>query len=358
MGEVIRKMKDGRFIGWYIRFHDSDGKRKTRATKTTSFNDAKRILIEIEARVGRGKLGIADRPQRIIVAQLVERWVEEYDPNTRDRRKWSIKARHEISPMLPLLGMDACTFRAAEALTLSRSLSERYQANTIRRKLALLSTVFHWGMRKGIVAANPFAGVRQPQPVSRVEYLAREEVRQLLAAADARSDMRGAVFAVAIRLAVCSGLRVGEIFGLTWRDVDFSTGLITVAHSYRSTTKSGKTRHVPMTDDLATALRTWRSQCPFTKEGVVCPILLSGSTHWHQSTRRPCLKSLYKRAGLAIPASPWHALRHTFASHFLMSGGGLLTLKTLLGHSDLKMTSIYAHLSSDHLAAEVKRLKF
>ena len=41
-----------------------------------------------------------------------------------------------------------------------------------------------------------------------------------------------------------------------------------------------------------------------------------------------------------------------------MSGGGLLTLKTLLGHSDLKMTSIYAHLSSDHVAAEVKRLKF
>ena len=358
MGEVIRKMKGGRFIGWYIRFHDSDGKRKTRATKATSAADAKRILTELEARVGRGKLGIAERPEHIIVAELVERWVEEYDPNTRDRRKWTMKTRHEVSPMLPLLGMDTATFRAAEAVKLVRKLSERYQANTVRKKLSVLSTAFHWGVRQGLVTTNPFDGIRQPKAVSRIEYLARDEVRQLLAAADERTDPRGAVFAVAIRLGVFAGLRVGEIFGLKWRDVDFSTGLITVAHSYRSTTKSGKARHIPMTDDLATALRAWRSLCPTTKEGVVCPIVFSGSSHWHQSTRRPCPKSLYKRAGLAIPASPWHALRHTFASHFLMAGGGLLTLQTLLGHSDLKMTSIYAHLSSDHVAAEVKRLKF
>jgi hypothetical protein len=54
----------------------------------------------------------------------------------------------------------------------------------------------------------------------------------------------------------------------------------------------------------------------------------------------------------------WHGLRHSFASHFMMSGGNILTLQKLLGHSDIKMTLIYSHLAPDHLAAEVARKSF
>ncbi len=54
----------------------------------------------------------------------------------------------------------------------------------------------------------------------------------------------------------------------------------------------------------------------------------------------------------------WHALRHTFASHYMMSGGNILTLQKILGHSDIKMTMIYAHLAPDYLGDEMDRLKF
>lgn len=357
MGEVIRKLKSGKFIGWYIRFKDSDGKRKTRATQATSAADAKRILVELEARAGRGKLGVVERPQSIAVTQLIERWLEEYDPRTRDRRKWARKVRHEIGVLFPLLSQDATTFRTADATKFVRALSERYQATTIRKKIAVLSTAFSWAVKQDIVAVNPFSGIRQPSPVSRVEYLTREEVRKLLAAADARTDPRGAVLAVAVRLGVYAGLRAGEIFGLTWRHVDFDRCVLTIAHSYRSATKTGKTRHIPMSDELQAVLRSWRSRCPAVPEGVVCPLFTERSG-WSQAVRRPNVQSLYAQAGVTAPASPWHALRHTFASHFLMSGGGLLSLQHLLGHSDLKMTSMYAHLSSDHIAAEVKRLNY
>jgi site-specific recombinase XerD len=55
---------------------------------------------------------------------------------------------------------------------------------------------------------------------------------------------------------------------------------------------------------------------------------------------------------------PWHLLRHTFASHFVMSGGNILALQKILGHSDVKMTMIYAHLAPDYLGQEMERVSY
>ena len=54
----------------------------------------------------------------------------------------------------------------------------------------------------------------------------------------------------------------------------------------------------------------------------------------------------------------FHDLRHTFASHFMMAGGNILSLRDLLGHHDIKVTQKYAHLAPDHLAAEAARVSF
>jgi site-specific recombinase XerD len=54
----------------------------------------------------------------------------------------------------------------------------------------------------------------------------------------------------------------------------------------------------------------------------------------------------------------FHDLRHTFASHFMMSGGGILTLQQLLGHHDVKVTMKYAHLAPHFMASEVARVNF
>jgi site-specific recombinase XerD len=70
------------------------------------------------------------------------------------------------------------------------------------------------------------------------------------------------------------------------------------------------------------------------------------------------IHDLYRAAGLTVPAAPWHCLRHSFASNFLMSGGHLVALSRLLGHTDLKTTQVYAHLSPDFLAEQLDKLKF
>ncbi len=70
------------------------------------------------------------------------------------------------------------------------------------------------------------------------------------------------------------------------------------------------------------------------------------------------LPQLLELAGVRVPVHPWHAMRHTFASHYVMQGGNILALQKILGHSDVKVTMIYAHLAPDFLGTEMERVRF
>jgi site-specific recombinase XerD len=70
------------------------------------------------------------------------------------------------------------------------------------------------------------------------------------------------------------------------------------------------------------------------------------------------LKALLAAAGCPPLRRGWHALRHTFASAFIRSGGHLLALQQILGHRDVKMTQIYAHLAPDFLARDMERIRY
>mgnify|MGYP003379764469 CR=1 FL=1 len=65
-----------------------------------------------------------------------------------------------------------------------------------------------------------------------------------------------------------------------------------------------------------------------------------------------------EQAGCHPLQRSWHALRHTFASHFVMSGGSILALQKILGHHDIKQTMTYAHLAPEFLGDEMDRIKF
>lgn len=66
---------------------------------------------------------------------------------------------------------------------------------------------------------------------------------------------------------------------------------------------------------------------------------------------RSAFRSAYERCGFDTPRQLTHILRHTFASHFMMAGGDILTLQRILGHSSIQVTMRYAHLSPSHLQA-------
>lgn len=242
MGEVIRKVKGKRFLGWYLRFIDADGRRKQRASGQPSFAEAKRMLAEIEARIARGKMGVPERDEvtTMTLAQFSERYLAEYDsPKIRDRDGWAVRRRGNLMPLLKMWGqLPAASLTPAQAERIRNGLIRKYKPNSASTILAAAHCLFAWGVEQKLVEENPFAKVKKPAREARVEFLTKDDARQLIEAAERRADLRGGVFAVAFRLGLYAGLRAGEIFGLRWTDVDLGRGTLTVRRSFHGPTKS------------------------------------------------------------------------------------------------------------------------
>ncbi len=137
-------------------------------------------------------------------------------------------------------------------------------------------------------------------------------------------------------IAINTGLRLGELIGLTWDRVDLSRGVIRL-----EITKSGKRREVPLNEGSYRALVSLGPK----DNGRV----------FHTRYIKPAYNNAVTTAKL--DDVNFHTLRHTFASWAVMRGVTLKELQELLGHSTLAMTMRYAHLAPEHLRTAVARLE-
>lgn len=369
MGEVIRKTKDGRFLGWYVRFVDSDGRRKQRASHQPTAVLARKMLVEIEARVARGKAGLEEADAAdLTLGALFDAFLARFSsPRIKDMTRYRLRLgvllRRVGKCAPPLTRIKATELRPAHVAQIRDLLSRHYPSGTVRNTLAGLSAVFSWAVREGLLERNPAHRVEQPPPPQRVdEWLDADEIRRLLAEAEARGRtcLLWRSRHIGIALGVYLGLRRGEIFGLRWRDLDLVRGRVTVARSYLTTPKNGKARHLKLPSALQMLLAAWRPSCPATSEGLVVPVRSrDGIWKLSEATNAPRgLPDLLKSAGCRPLSRCWHGLRHSFASNFLAQGGSLLALQRILGHSEVRTTMVYAHLSNEFLDAEIERLKY
>ena len=364
MGDIIRKTKGGRFLGWYVRYIDSDGRRKQRASHQPTRDLARRFLVEIEARVARGQVGLQEPPPPApTVATLIERFLTEYSrPKIKDLTSYRTHARKNLRRALPLLGS-----RRADAVTphdiarLRDALGRSHAPASVRVTLATMAAMYAWAQRQGIVPENPLRGVERPAATSSLDFFSHDEVERILKLAHERAEngtLRRKLLAACAHLAIHTGLRKGELLGLRWQDIDFHTRRLTVARSYNGTPKSGNPRPLRLPSACIPILQAWKKECPITPAGLLFPVIGGTDASMHNTHAKLGLPRLLQAAGCRVPAHPWHALRHTFASHFIMQGGNILTLQKILGHSDVKMTLVYAHLAPEFLAEEMDRLKF
>ena len=367
MGDIIRKKRNGRFIGFYIRWVDVDGTRRQRASHQPTLALAKKMLVEIEAKVARGQAGLeVAKPQTesLTVSALCMRWLEECGgPQIKDLTRYRSTAQTALRRVLPLIGnVQASSLKLVDLERLRNQLCTRYRSNTVRAALRPLGTCLSWAVRVGLLAQSPQKGLELPRRESSLEYLTLDEARRLLSLAEerARTTDRAVDWsrAVAIAIALRQGLRRGEIFGLRWQDIDLASGRMSVMRSYRQTPKSGLVRHLPLHSALIPLLTDWQSRCPKTPERLVCPVQTKQG--FGMSGRRVAhgLPKLLRDAACQPLTRGFHALRHTFASQFIMQGGNILTLQKLLGHADLRMTLIYSHLAPDFLSQELERLRY
>jgi integrase len=371
MGEIIRKTKAGKFIGWYIRYIDADGRRKQRASKQPSHAEARRMLIEVEARIARGLVGIEERSSDgPTVAELFDRFVAEYrNPKLKNHLGYQRRVRMLLNRVAKVAQhFVKRSLRAVDQEQVAKvreALSRHYPAGTVRTTFIAMSSAMSWAVREKLLTVNPVRGVaRPPAPAPQLDFMTTAEVKKLLEEAERRARsasgrLRQAWWSrwVGIAIALHTGMRKGEVLGLRWRDVDLEGQRLTVACSYATTTKSGKPRHLKLPSPLASSLSEWRQIAPESEQ--VFPVFAGGK--WQMAHDTACnhgLVALLRAAGCRVLPRPWHLLRHTFASHFMQSGGSLLALSQILGHADIKTTQIYAHLGRDFLDGEMERVRY
>jgi integrase len=215
--------------------------------------------------------------------------------------------------------------------------------------LTPLSGIFRFAVRKGWRSDNPIRNLEadeKPAIESRQKRILEEkEIRQLI-------EQTPAKYRPVIRTAVFTGLRLGELLGLKWSDVDFGAGMIRVQRQLtqqgelaQPKTASGK-RQVVVFPDLARYLREHRLSSPFSAEGDFVFATREGTPFLQGNvTKRGLDKGAAKLNRVGEPKLRMHDLRHCFASMLIAAGADVVFVARQLGHANPAITlRVYAHL--------------
>lgn len=212
---------------------------------------------------------------------------------------------------------------------------QKWAPATPNRYRALLSLTYRLAIRNGKVKENPARLVpHRLEDNARIRFLSAVEETALRGAIEAKCPERLPEFVLALN----TGLRLSEQYGLLWENVSLPLRILTIPRS-----KNGTMRHVPLNQAAVKALDTLRKQHPTSE--LVC----GGARE-----PRRWFEPVHKDA--KVPNFSWHCLRHTFASRLVMAGVDIRTVQELLGHKTIGMTVRYSHLAPKHTLAAVERL--
>jgi integrase/recombinase XerC len=217
------------------------------------------------------------------------------------------------------------------------------------RKLSAVKRLVRHLLEQRALAADPAAGLQAPKADRRLpNHLSVDDTFRLLEAPDAATPA-GLRDRALLEVTYSCGLRVSELVGLNWSDVDASLSVVRVRG------KGRKERIVPVGDTALAALAAYRAQVP-----ALCRARAprdADAVFLNQRGGRLTVRSVARivdrctlTGGVASKVSP-HALRHSFATHLLGAGADLRAIQEMLGHASLSTTQKYTHVDLDQLMA-------
>jgi integrase len=295
-----------------------------------------KALLQIEPQKPKGAgITLAQAADRYLVSKARKRTIEA------DRRQLEL-LKAEFGAETPLAEITARRISEYKARRLAavrkigegeKTVERRLTAAAVNRPLALIRHLLRLAHEEWEAIDNVPRIRLEKEPQGRLRWLTEVEITRLL---DAAAKSRNKELRTAVILGLNTGLRRGELLGLTWERVDLSRGVIRL-----ELTKSGRRREVPMNGDSYQAL-----------VGL-------GPKAAGRVFKTRYIQTAYNNAidAAQLDDVTFHTLRHTFASLAVMRGVTLKELQELLGHSSLAMTMRYAHLAPEHLRTAVSRLE-
>jgi len=220
----------------------------------------------------------------------------------------------------------------------------RYGRRTLHNHVSALRTFCRYWRAQGRLARNPFAGAPLPKREKRLPLFLTEDQAGTLLASPLRLLENGGCDAftawrdrLAMEILYGGGLRVSELVGLTYGDIDADSGTARVLG------KGRKVRVCPLGTVASAVLARFRSglaPAAGPKDPVICTARGDALTPRFVQLM---LKRHLALAGLPLDLTP-HKLRHSFATHLLNAGADLRIVQELLGHAQLTTTQVYTHV--------------
>ena len=222
---------------------------------------------------------------------------------------------------------------------LARLKEKNLKSRTVYRKISCLRSFFKFLAREGYIKANPVLSLVSPKQEKHLpSFLTEEEMAKLLEAPSAGDD-RGLRDRAILETFYSTGMRIGELVGLSLEDLDFIGGVV------KAKGKGKKERLVPIGEKALTAIKDY-----LDKRGKPADAVFLNKNGGRLSDRgvRNIVSKYIRITSLRQGISP-HTFRHSFATHLLNRGADLRTVQELLGHANLSSTQIYTHLTTERL---------
>jgi integrase len=339
-GSIFQR-KDGRWqatldLGW------RGGKRIRRSyyrkTRKAAHDALRQALRELEA-------GVAPGRRSDTVGAYLLGWLDSTTVRPTTRRRYEQIVANQLIPHLGRIPLAKLTPTDVEAML--HELAADLAPRSVHHVRAVLRTALTRAVRHGLLARNVSALSAAPaMPRREAQSLSTDQVRLLLEA------IEGHPMRALIVLALATGLRSGELRGLQWSDIDWTTGTVTVRRSLQRVDgafialepkTAASRRTLPLPTVALEALREhrrWQTEAPI---GSAYVFTQPNGQPLHPTTAWRALQLVLGIA--ALPAMPFHALRHTAASLLLAEGVHPRVVMELLGHSTIRLTmDTYSHV--------------
>ena len=331
---AIDKLPSGR---WRVRWREHANGPQRQATFARR-TDAQRHLDGIRHDLARGTY-VDPAGARTMLGEYATAWMaaQPWRPSTRERNE-SLWRRH-IEPRWGATRLGAIRTSDIQAWVTGLQLAP----STAEGALRFLAAILRAAVTDRLIGSNPAAGVRAPRAEpGMLVPLTVDQVRTLAEAV--RPELHAAVLVSGM-----SGLRQGELFGLTWdrvrtlrRELVVDRQLLTPASgpcTFGPPKSRRSTRIVPVPAAAVEALAEHRRAFDDGPDGLVFTTR-SGSP-WRRSRAAEAIVDARRRTG--VPIRGWHDLRHHAASILIASGLGVTAVAATLGHTPAECLATYAH---------------
>lgn len=344
------RIKDSPY--WYISYTDPSGKRIQKSLKTKDARLADEKINELRYDLDRGALGLKPRPKDSSIEKAVQDYLVTCQANhsagTQRIDRITLERFTEFCAQKRITTLQAITLPSLERFKLARK--EVSGAATVNREIGVVKSFLSRMMVEGRLTHCPFKdanGKNLLHPFKltnpKIRFLDKEEIARIFEV-EKRPRWVGI-----IQVALNTGMRKAEIQHLTWDKVDLKRKIITIADEGSFRPKNRRVRHIPINSQAEAALAALER-----KGRYVFGVVDGSRPFWLNFDKQ--FRKILERA--KIKDFRFHDLRHTFASHLVMNGADLATVQALLGHSDIRTTMIYAHLSQDHKKKAIDLLRF